>query len=129
MTTRASSTGDFGALSHQATKSAATRARWSTGTIRATSTAKPGCATGARSPPDRRAIRSLHSCPMTALDAFHPTIRRWFATLGEPSAPQQFGWPKIRDGGHVLIAAPTGSGKTLAAFLVAIDSLLAQGEA
>ena len=59
------------------------------------------------------------------LSSFHPAIRRWFAErLGEPSAPQREGWPLIRSGQHVLIAAPTGSGKTLAAFLSAIDTLL-----
>ncbi|MSO81869.1 MAG: DEAD/DEAH box helicase [Acidobacteria bacterium] len=52
------------------------------------------------------------------LASFHPAIRRWFSErLGEPSAPQREGWPLIRAGQHVLIAAPTGSGKTLAAFL------------
>lgn len=64
------------------------------------------------------------------LAAFHPTIARWFADrLGEPSLPQQQGWPRIAAGEHVLIAAPTGSGKTLAAFLHALDSLLRQGHA
>ena len=58
------------------------------------------------------------------LSSFHPAIGRWFAgRLGEPSAPQREGWPLIRAGQHVLIAAPTGSGKTLAAFLSAIDAL------
>ncbi len=62
------------------------------------------------------------------LDGFHPTLRRWFAErLGEPTPPQRRGWPLIREGKHVLIAAPTGSGKTLAAFLSAIDSLLRTG--
>jgi ATP-dependent Lhr-like helicase len=62
------------------------------------------------------------------LDAFHPAVRDWFARrLGEPTAPQREGWPRIREGRHVLIAAPTGSGKTLAAFLHAIDALLRQG--
>ena len=37
------------------------------------------------------------------------------------------GWPAIKAGRHVLIAAPTGSGKTLAAFLAAIDDLVRQG--
>ncbi len=61
------------------------------------------------------------------LASFHPAIARWFAeTLGEPSVPQQRGWPPIARGEHTLIAAPTGSGKTLAAFLVAIDRLLQQ---
>ncbi|MFN7972168.1 MAG: DEAD/DEAH box helicase [Acidobacteriota bacterium] len=63
-----------------------------------------------------------------ALAAFHPTVTRWFSeVLGEPSAPQIEGWPAIRSGHHVLIAAPTGSGKTLAAFLWAIDRLLSRG--
>jgi len=62
------------------------------------------------------------------LDAFHPAVRDWFARrLGEPTPPQREGWPRIREGKHVLIAAPTGSGKTLAAFLHAIDALLRQG--
>ena len=62
------------------------------------------------------------------LAAFHPTIARWFHDrLGEPSPPQQQGWPRIAAGENVLIAAPTGSGKTLAAFLHALDSLLRQG--
>jgi ATP-dependent Lhr-like helicase len=64
-----------------------------------------------------------------SLDGFHPTVARWFREkLGEPTAPQKDGWPLIRDGRHVLIAAPTGTGKTLAAFLHAIDMLLRQGE-
>src|SRR5262245_39079358 len=63
-----------------------------------------------------------------SLSAFHPAIRRWFAErLGEPTAPQRRGWPLIRSGAHVLIAAPTGTGKTLAAFLSAIDSLVSSG--
>jgi ATP-dependent Lhr-like helicase len=62
------------------------------------------------------------------LDTFHPTVASWFRdTLGEPSPPQQQGWPAIAAGQHVLIAAPTGSGKTLAAFLHALDGLLQQG--
>lgn len=62
------------------------------------------------------------------LDSFHPAVRRWFeARLGEPTAPQREGWPRIREGGNVLIAAPTGTGKTLAAFLWAIDGLLGEG--
>src|SRR3990172_4467414 len=59
---------------------------------------------------------------------FIDSIDRWFASqFGEPSPPQREGWPQIRSGRNVLIAAPTGSGKTLAAFLCAIDSLMRQG--
>jgi ATP-dependent Lhr-like helicase len=62
------------------------------------------------------------------LEAFHPTVAAWFRErLGEPSSPQQQGWPRIAAGDDVLIAAPTGSGKTLAAFLHALDALLRQG--
>lgn len=62
------------------------------------------------------------------LTDFHPAVRAWFAaTLGEPTPPQKRGWPAIRSGAHVLIAAPTGTGKTLAAFLCAVDALLCQG--
>src|SRR5262249_30208760 len=62
------------------------------------------------------------------LNALHPTLRRWFSgRFGEPSLPQQMGWPLIREGRHPLIASPTGTGKTLAGFLWAIDSLLQQG--
>ena len=59
-----------------------------------------------------------------ALAPFHPVVQRWFTErLGEPSRPQEEGWPLIREGHPVLIAAPTGSGKTLAAFLAALDAL------
>src|SRR5690349_3450263 len=61
------------------------------------------------------------------LSAFHPAVREWFAGLGEPTAPQRRGWPEIRAGRNVLIAAPTGTGKTPAAFLTAIDTLAQQG--
>jgi ATP-dependent Lhr-like helicase len=63
-----------------------------------------------------------------SMDSFCPAVRRWFeGRLGEPTPAQREGWPRIREGKHVLIAAPTGSGKTLAAFLSAIDALLKQG--
>jgi ATP-dependent Lhr-like helicase len=66
--------------------------------------------------------------PPMLLDAFHPAVRRWFeSSLGEPTEPQAQGWPLIREGKNVLIAAPTGSGKTLAAFLSSIDTLFKQG--
>src|SRR4051812_37641818 len=62
--------------------------------------------------------------PLDALAGFHPVVREWFEqTLGEPSAPQVQGWPRILEGGDLLIAAPTGSGKTLAAFLACLDKL------
>ena len=65
---------------------------------------------------------------VSALSQFHPAVQSWFESrLGEPSAPQRDGWPLIRDGRNVLIAAPTGSGKTLAGFLSAIDELFQQG--
>src|SRR6187401_2367506 len=65
---------------------------------------------------------------MPALASFHPAVESWFRNrLGDPTPPQREGWPLIRGGQHVLIAAPTGSGKTLAGFLSAIDSLFQQG--
>src|ERR1700694_1158403 len=65
--------------------------------------------------------------PYEALACFHPVIQGWFAErLGEPSPPQQEGWPPIGRGENVLIAAPTGSGKTLAAFLACLDQLFRQ---
>jgi ATP-dependent Lhr-like helicase len=60
-----------------------------------------------------------------ALADFHPVIQTWFRRkFGEPTDAQTAGWPHIRSGLDVLIAAPTGSGKTMAAFLVAIDELI-----
>src|SRR5580692_4896108 len=75
--------------------------------------------------------RSAESRPRDPLlSAFQPAVRRWFEQrLGEPTPPQRGGWPPIRAGENVLIAAPTGSGKTLAAFLCAIDGLLSMGSA
>ncbi len=59
-----------------------------------------------------------------ALQPCHPAVRDWFhETLGEPTEPQIRGWPVIREGRDVLIAAPTGSGKTLTAFLACLDGL------
>src|SRR5262249_26929944 len=59
-----------------------------------------------------------------ALKLFHPIIQRWFnSRFSGPTEPQAQAWPAIREGEHVLIAAPTGSGKTFAAFLSAIDPL------
>src|SRR6185295_4654634 len=65
-----------------------------------------------------------------ALTLFHPVIQRWFnSRFAGPTEPQAQAWPFIREGEHVLIAAPTGSGKTFAAFLSAIDSLFRQAVA
>jgi ATP-dependent Lhr-like helicase len=64
---------------------------------------------------------------MSVLQDFHPIVRSWFeSAYGEPSPPQQLGWPHISAGEHTLILAPTGSGKTLAAFLWAINHLVEQ---
>ena len=61
--------------------------------------------------------------------AFHPLVSDWFEDrFGAPTEPQRRGWPRIQEGGNVLIAAPTGSGKTLAAFLGAIDGLVRQSQ-
>ena len=55
---------------------------------------------------------------MNNLDAFDPSIRRWFNNnFSAPTTVQQASWPVIADGQHALITAPTGSGKTLTAFL------------
>ncbi|MGE3941577.1 MAG: DEAD/DEAH box helicase, partial [Alphaproteobacteria bacterium] len=65
---------------------------------------------------------------MSIPSLFHPAIAGWFAnSFGAPTPAQQAAWPAIKDGRHVLIAAPTGSGKTLAAFLAAIDTLVRRG--
>src|SRR5687768_13229527 len=59
---------------------------------------------------------------------FSPPVREWFErAFGEPTPPQERGWPAIAAGESTLISAATGSGKTLAAFLWAIDKLLKEG--
>ncbi len=64
---------------------------------------------------------------MSSLAGFTSAVRTWLeGRLGEPTPPQHQGWPLIREGRNVLIAAPTGSGKTLAGFLCAIDGLFRQ---
>ena len=65
----------------------------------------------------------MHPAPL-----FHPAVAAWFdRSFAAPTAAQAEAWPAIKNGQHVLIAAPTGSGKTLAAFLAAIDTLVRQG--
>src|SRR3982751_2365076 len=59
-----------------------------------------------------------------ALNGFLPAVSAWFReTFGEPTPPQNQGWPAIAAGENTLIFAPTGSGKTLAAFLACLDHL------
>src|SRR5215510_10040504 len=61
----------------------------------------------------------------SGLDWAHPLVRDWFVSrLGQPTEPQEQGWPHILEGKTALISAPTGSGKTLAAFLACIDRLV-----
>jgi ATP-dependent Lhr-like helicase len=65
---------------------------------------------------------------MTLASLFHPAVAAWFdRSFAAPTEAQAEAWPAIKEGRHVLIAAPTGSGKTLAAFLAAIDGLVRQG--
>ena len=64
---------------------------------------------------------------MSLASLFHPAVAAWFArSFAAPTEAQAEAWPAIKEGRHVLIAAPTGSGKTLAAFLAAIDGLVRQ---
>src|SRR5215472_16430853 len=61
----------------------------------------------------------------TALGWAHPIVREWFLTrFGNPTEPQEQGWPHILRGANTLISAPTGSGQHLAAFLACIDRLV-----
>ena len=61
----------------------------------------------------------------SGIDWAHPIVREWFlARFGQPTEPQEQGWPHILAGETTLISAPTGSGKTLAAFMVCIDRLV-----
>jgi len=68
--------------------------------------------------------------PLASLD-LHPAIASWFASRFPegPTEAQAKGWPLVRAGSDVLIAAPTGSGKTLAGFLMAIDQAYRAHEA
>ena len=65
---------------------------------------------------------------MSALNSFHPAVAAWFSrTFDVPTDAQLSAWPALKEGRHVLVAAPTGSGKTFAAFLAAIDQLVKEG--
>ena len=78
--------------------------------------------------PDGSAVAIVFS-PLP-LNHFHPSVASWFAArFGAPTPVQLETWPRIREGGNVLVAAPTGAGKTLAAFLNALDGLFRQGAA
>ncbi len=58
------------------------------------------------------------------LRTFHPAVASWFDRRfpAGPTQPQRAAWPRIQEGGDVLVASPTGTGKTLTGFLVAIDA-------
>ena len=76
----------------------------------------------------------MHEAPtLSAADphGLHPAVATWFAGRFPegPTEAQARGWPLLRDGTDVLIAAPTGSGKTLAGFLMAIDQVYRLHEA
>ncbi len=71
----------------------------------------------------------LTAATADVVSGFHPVIEAWFRRrFAGPTDAQSAGWPEIRSGKDVLIAAPTGSGKTLAAFLCGIDALVRQAE-
>ncbi len=62
------------------------------------------------------------------MEGFCGLTADWFRDrFGQPTPAQAEAWPRIRQGGDLLISAPTGSGKTLAAFLGCIDRLVADG--
>ncbi|MEM7246010.1 MAG: DEAD/DEAH box helicase [Acidobacteriota bacterium] len=65
----------------------------------------------------------------SALSLFHPAVASWFSSRFDsgPTPAQERAWPALRQGRHVLVAAPTGSGKTLAAFLASLDELVREG--
>src|ERR1700675_3732887 len=79
-------------------------------------------------PPLQRRCAVAIRPSMTLAPLFHPALAAWFArSFAAPTEAQAAAWPAIKEGRHVLIAAPTGSGKTLAAFLAAIDGRVRQG--
>src|SRR5690349_14326400 len=49
--------------------------------------------------------------PVDPTAGFHPAVAGWFARAfpGGATDAQREAWPAIRDGRHVLVAAPTGS--------------------
>ena len=54
---------------------------------------------------------------MNSLDAFHPTVRRWFEhNFDAPTPVQQASWPVIAGGEHALIRTQRATAK-LTAFL------------
>ncbi|WP_019871254.1 ATP-dependent helicase [Salinispora oceanensis] len=70
------------------------------------------------------ATAAPHPTDNTALDAFGPATREWFAAaFAAPTAAQVGAWRSIGAGRNALVVAPTGSGKTLAAFLWSLDRL------
>src|SRR5438132_547728 len=90
-----------------------------------TSTSTSTSANGANNNPSIKRRQRPQTASADALASFHPAIAAWFRRRFQaPTDAQLAGWPEVRAGKDVLIAAPTGSGKTLAAFLVAIDQLL-----
>ncbi|MBV9271436.1 MAG: DEAD/DEAH box helicase, partial [Candidatus Eremiobacteraeota bacterium] len=64
------------------------------------------------------------------IEHFHALVSEWFnARYGEPTEPQEQGWPVIHSRRDVLISAPTGSGKTLSAFTICLDDLIRRAAA